>query len=83
MQQMTWQEICQRYPDEWVAVVNYERKGAVEVDGAVAAHAPEKKKFHEHTAELLEKYGTVALRYTGELVQESNIPLLWRISHTA
>lgn len=82
LEQLTWQEICQRYPNEWVAVVNYEQKGAIEIDGVIAAHAPEKKRFHEQTEEVMKTYGHMAARYTGELIQESDLPLLWRIFPT-
>lgn len=82
-QSMTWNEICRAYPDEWVAVVDYKREGPVEVSGVVVGHAPERTQFYTSTEQTLQKYDRVALRYTGELVQESDLPLLWQISHTA
>jgi len=82
-QKMTWSEICQTFPNEWVAVVDYKREGPVEVSGIVVGHAPERTEFYASTGQLLRKYDCVALRYTGELVQESDLPLLWQISHTA
>ena len=82
-QAMSWNEICQTYPNEWVAVINYKREGPVEVSGVVVGHAPERAQFYASTSQILPKYDRVALRYTGELVQESDLPLLWQISHTA
>lgn len=80
---MTWSEICQTHPNEWVAVADYKREGPVEVSGVVIAHAPERAQFYSSSEQTLKKHARVALRYTGELVQESDIPLLWQISHTA
>ena len=80
---MTWNQICQAFPDEWVVVVNYENKGPVEVDGTVVVHAPQKSGFEKPAREIIKEYGRIAVRYTGELVQESDLPLLWQISHIA
>lgn len=80
---MTWSEICATYPNEWVAVVDYKREGPVEVSGIVVGHAPKRTEFYTSTGQILQKYDRVALRYTGELIQESDLPLLWQISHTA
>ena len=82
-QPMSWNDICRAYPNEWVAVVDYKREGPVEVSGVVVGHAPERTQFYTSTEKILQKYDRVALRYTGELVQESDLPLLWQISHTA
>ena len=79
---MTWNEICEKYPNEWVVVVRYENKGPVEVDGVVVAHGPQKSDFQESPRKIIQKYGHIAVRYTGELIQESDLPLLWQISHT-
>ena len=79
---MAWNEICRAYPNEWVAVINYKREGPVEVSGTVVGHAPERAQFYVSMAQTLPKYDRVALRYTGELVQESDLPLLWQVSHT-
>lgn len=80
---MTWNEICRTHPDEWVVVVNYENKGAVEVDGVVVTHSPQKSLLRGQIANAIQHYGRAAVRYTGELVLESDLPLLWQISHTA
>ncbi|OGQ44514.1 MAG: hypothetical protein A3H42_03035 [Deltaproteobacteria bacterium RIFCSPLOWO2_02_FULL_46_8] len=78
---MSWEEIQKTYPNEWVAVIDYKREGPVEVSGVVIGHAPERDEFYASTD--IQKYDRVALRYTGELIQESDLPLLWQISHTA
>lgn len=80
---MTWNQICQSYPDEWVVVVNYERKGPVEVDGTVFVHGPDRTQFKDQIVAAMQKHGQAAVRYTGELIQESELPLLWQIFPTA
>lgn len=80
---MTWPQICETFPNEWVVVVNYERKGPVEVEGEVVAHAPQKSGFQVSPRKIIQQYRKIALRYTGELVQDSDLPLLWQISPTA
>lgn len=80
---MTWPQICEAYPNEWVVVVNYENIGQVDVNGTVVAHAPEKSGFQVAPRTIIQQYGKIAVRYTGELVQDSDLPLLWQISSTA
>ena len=83
-QKMTWEEIVQNYPNEWVALTHYEQRNPSAVDGIVIAHEADRKKFHEHVGQLLPKCdGGVALRYTGEIVVNPDIPLLWQIFRTA
>ena len=79
---MKWSEICQCYPDEWVIVVHYKDAGPVEVDGQVVSHDPDREGVQEAVVKAMQDYGKVAVRYTGELIQESELPLLWQISHT-
>lgn len=80
---MTWSQICETYPNEWVVVVNYENNGPVDVDGTIVAHGPDRESFKGQAAKAMKQYGRVAVRFTGELVQESDLPLLWQIFHTA
>ncbi len=82
-QKMTWEEMKRAYPDEWVVVVDYENAGPVEVNGTVVAHGPDRASFKGQVAKAMKAHGRAAVRYTGELVQESDLPLLWQISHTA
>ncbi len=79
---MKWHQICENYPNEWVAVVDYQNVGPVEVDGTVVAHGPDREGVHDDIVKAMQNYGKVAVRYTGELIQESELPLLWQISRT-
>lgn len=79
---MTWNQICRTYPDEWVVVVCYENKGPVEVDGIVVMHGPDRNQFKDEIVKAMQKHGQVAVRYTGELIRDSELPLLWQIFPT-
>lgn len=81
-QRLSWREICDRYPDEWVGVVDYEDEGRGDVRGVVVTHHPEKEQFYQLLREAFQKYHDIAGRYTGELITESDLPILWRISNT-
>jgi hypothetical protein len=81
-QKMTWEEMKETFPDEWVALADYEMDGAVDITGTVVAHGPDRKSFHEKVRELLPEYQDMAIRYTGELVKNPEIPLLWQITRT-
>ncbi|OGQ45173.1 MAG: hypothetical protein A3H42_02315 [Deltaproteobacteria bacterium RIFCSPLOWO2_02_FULL_46_8] len=81
-EKMNWQELIKAYPDEWVALADYEQKGAIEVTGTVIAHNPNKKIFHETIRELMPTYRDIAVRFTGQLIKNPEIPLLWQITHT-
>ena len=81
-QKMTWGEMVEAYPNEWVALVDYEQNNPAEIDGIVVVHGSDRKSFHETVGQLLPQYGNMAIRYTGELVKNPDIPLLWQISHT-
>ncbi|MBI4125419.1 MAG: hypothetical protein HY609_03960 [Deltaproteobacteria bacterium] len=81
-QKMNWKEMIKTYPDEWVALIDYEQRDPVEIEGIVVAHGPDRKTFHETVGQLLPQYGDMAIRYTGELVKNPELPLLWQISHT-
>ena len=78
----TWQELVKKFPDEWVALVNYKQKGAEDIEGILIAHGHDRKKFHKEVGRLIPQYKDVALLYTGELIKNAEIPLLWQISHT-
>lgn len=80
---MTWDELKKTYPDEWVALANYEQKGAIEITGTVIAHNSDKKIFHEEVRGLMPEYHDIAVRYTGRLIKNPEVPLLWQITHTA
>lgn len=81
--QMNWEGMVENYPDEWVALANYEENGAIEITGTVITHHPNKKAFHEKVRELMPQHRDIAVRFTGEqLVKNPEIPLLWQITHT-
>lgn len=80
--QMCWDEIKKRFPDEWVALANYHQKDAEEIEGVVVAHHQDRKEFHETVAKLLPTRGNMATRFTGTLIKNPEIPLLWQISPT-
>jgi hypothetical protein len=79
---MTWEEIKSTYPNEWVAIANYHSDGAVDVSGEVILHDHNKEAFYSQSAKLLRKHKRLAVRYTGELVRNADVPLLWQISDT-
>ncbi|MBI2335807.1 MAG: hypothetical protein HYU97_03480 [Deltaproteobacteria bacterium] len=81
-QKMKWEDMVKNYPAEWVALIDYESKDALNIEGIVVAHDPDRNIFHHIVGDLLPKYGDMAIRYTGELVKNEEIPLLWQISHT-
>ncbi len=82
-QRMTWDEIKVSFPNEWVALIDYERTGAIGVVGTIVSHHADKKLFHEALRPLMTQYGKIAVRYTGRLIKDAeNTPLLWQISNT-
>lgn len=82
-QKMTWEEIVQTYPNEWVALSQYKERTPSAVDGIVITHGVDRKKFYETVGVLLPNCGAegVAVRYTGEITFNPDLPLLWQISH--
>lgn len=81
-QKMNWKEMVKTYPNEWVALADYEEKGAVEIIGMVIAHSRNKKIFHKKVRKHMPQYRDVAVRYTGQLIKNPETPLLWQITHT-
>ncbi|MDP2599867.1 MAG: hypothetical protein Q8P84_03925 [Deltaproteobacteria bacterium] len=79
---MEWEEIKNNFPDEWIAVAEYRRTGAIGVNGTVIAHNPDKKTFHKAVKNLMPQYHNIAVRYTGKLIKNPEIPLLWQILDT-
>lgn len=80
-EKMTWEEIKQNFPDEWVAVVDYQRTSAIGVAGTIVTHNSSKKAFHEKVRELMPIYHHIAVRFTGQLIKNPEIPLLWQITN--
>lgn len=81
-QKMNWGEMVKAYPNEWVGLAHYREEGAIEIVGTVIAHHSNKKAFHEKIRELMPHYRNVAVRYTGQLIKNPDVPLLWQITHT-
>jgi hypothetical protein len=80
-QKMTWDEMKKTYPDEWVAVVNYTSDEVGNVEGEVVFHSNDKSEFYRHAKDVVSQYGGMAMRYTGELIKNAEVPLLWQISN--
>lgn len=74
-EQMEWNRICENFPNEWVVVVDYENRGPVEVRGTVMAHGSRKSDLRGLVSKAIQKHGQAAVRFTGEIVQESDLPL--------
>ena len=81
-QKMTWEEIKRNYPDEWVAVVDYTPSGAIGVEGIVKVHARERKSLYKQVKSVRKNYKDITFLYTGQLIKNPDVPLLWQISRT-
>ena len=79
---MKWAEIKNMYPDEWVAVVNYDTDAKGNIEGEVVIHAHNKNAFYDDVEKMIPQYEGMAVRYTGELIKNAEVPLLWQITHT-
>ena len=65
---LSWTEICTRYPDQFVCVVDMERplRGSPEISSArVVGHGATYEAAFEPIRELGERYPGFAVRYTG------------------
>ena len=66
---MTWVEICQQYPGQWV-LIEYQKLDAQlnVVEGEVVAHSPTKEELYK---QLLQTKGKdIAIEYSGGLPQD-------------
>lgn len=81
-QNKSWDQIISEFPDEWVALFEYELTGPIEVTGKIIAHHSDKKMFYKSISRLRDQYPHIAVRYTGQLIKNPEIPLLWQITHT-
>jgi len=79
---MTWEEMKKVFPNEWLAIVNYTSDEIGNVDGEVVFHSDDKSEFYRQAKNIISKHGGMAMRYTGELIKNAEIPLLWQITHT-
>lgn len=83
MNKLTWHKIQANYPNEWVALIDYNLDSHSQIEGAVIFHHSNRYVFHEKVSKLLPQYHNIAVRYTGECVKNPEIPLLWQITRTA
>jgi hypothetical protein len=65
---LTWQEICRRYPDQWVALVDIAWVDEDEVRGArVAGHGPRRADPLEQARHLHSRYEEIGHFFTGRV----------------
>lgn len=85
-QKMTWKEIKKTFPDEWVAISDFEEKPTSNyemISGEVIAHSKNEMQFTKELKKIASKK-TVDIRFTGELLPDNPVgPVLWQISDTS
>lgn len=69
------------YPNEYVAMIESEETPTQILSGVVVAHDPDRKRFHQKTKQLAEQHPDLSISYTGKLVEDTTVPLLWQITH--
>lgn len=69
-ERLSWAEICRRYPEQWVMLVEIERAEPFDPairSAVVVAHGTSRKAIGADTRGLVaERYGGGACRFTGE-----------------
>ena len=76
---LTWEEICLRYPDEWVVLVEVDWLNDTDLDfrsARVAGHGKTRKEPLVQARPLQAQYSTMAHLFTGP-VRASSLPLLF------
>jgi hypothetical protein len=64
----SWQEICQRYPDQWVALVEIEWTDDDEILAArIAGHGPRRADPFEQARHLHSRYQEIGHFFTGRV----------------
>jgi len=67
-EQLSWQEICNRYPDQWVAIVDIVWENEDEVRAArVAGHGPHRADPLEQARHLHSRYQEIGHFFTGRI----------------
>lgn len=67
-ERLSWQEICRRYPDQWVAIVDIEWEEEDEVHAArVAGHGPRRADPLEQARHLHPRYQEIGHFFTGRV----------------
>lgn len=65
---MTWQEICRRYPEQWVALVEIEWVDEDVISAArVAGHGPRRADPLEQARHLHSRYEEIGHFFTGRV----------------
>jgi hypothetical protein len=63
-ERMTLEDMAQKYPDEWLFIVDCEHNANTElISGIVAVHSPSRDVINKASAEYK---GGAAIRYTGK-----------------
>jgi hypothetical protein len=71
-ERLTWEQICHRYPAEWVVLAEFDRPGD-EMDlefhtAVVIAHEKSRKEASPHVKEAFKRYTDVGSFWTGKIV---------------
>jgi hypothetical protein len=70
-QPLTWDEICNRYPDQWVCLVEIDRPRRNDFEfrtARVVGHGPEPRDPWVHARMWWAHYGEIAHYFTGPIV---------------
>lgn len=63
---LTWSQIKERFPDQWVLLENPEDDGADLLAGTVREHGPQRKPLLEHAHSLNSRFAVV---FTGAITR--------------
>ncbi|MFA4874028.1 MAG: hypothetical protein WC956_03610 [bacterium] len=83
---MTWKEIIQDFPNEWVAIID--SKGDTEspfgsISGEVITHNADEAEFTKALKKITSRK-RVDIRFTGDILPDNPVgPVLWQISNTS
>jgi hypothetical protein len=78
-ERLTWNEICVRFPDEWVVLVDLEREDETDLGfhaAVVIAHHDSRKAASPDVKAALERYAEAGSFFTGRLVPPTCDPLV-------
>jgi hypothetical protein len=76
-ERLSWNQICKRYPDQWVAIVDIEDvEGAVDITSAVVfAHCDKRDQLSPHVRAAHQQFISIGTFWTGTIRGPS---LIWR-----
>ena len=69
-ERLTWKQICERYPDEWVVLVETEWVNDTDFDfgtATVLGHFKSRKQASPHIKQAFERYNEVGSFWTGKM----------------